>query len=155
MKIDQLQSQKNGTIALLKLEEDSSNSIKIWCDNHSIKCLNPEDLHCTVLYSRKVVPDLDILNGMNIKFQAKIIEWEKFDKALVLKLDSSKINKLHNIMMNQGGTHDFPEFIAHITVSYDYNDEIPVIIPKITVKFNKLLVEPIDKDFSKKIENDN
>ena len=144
---------KDGTIAILKLTDESAEYIKDWCDSHSIDCMPVEKLHCTILYSRKPVPDLTVIDGIEVKFKAEILEWEKFGEALVLKLDSKKIDKLHEILMNQGGTHDFPEYIAHVSVSYSFKGEIPSILPKKVIHFNTLCVEPIDKNFGDKVDD--
>jgi hypothetical protein len=86
-----------------------------------------EDLHTTVLFSRNI---LDKAHHINVsKAQLEGREWRfsplKFDifgtdtAILVLRIDAPEIQFLHDQLINVGGTHDFPTYDPHITLSYN------------------------------------
>lgn len=146
------ESHDNGTFGMLKLSDESANELKNWCDKHNIDCIDPDDLHCTVLYSKKPVPELSKLNDKEVDVLGKIKGWEKLGDALVLELDAPKAAKIHDFMINHGGTSDYPEYIAHTSVMYDVPDdiELPKSLPNFDLIFDKLEIKPIDPDFSAK-----
>lgn len=141
----------HGTIGLLKMPDSCCSMIADWCNKNGIPCLDPHELHCTVLYSRKPVPHLVEVTDHRLKIGGSINGWRKFGSCLVLELDSPEIHKIHGWMRSHGGTHDHPEFIPHVTVCYDHSDEIPNIAPNFDLEFNKLLVKPIDPDYVKNL----
>jgi hypothetical protein len=137
-----------GTIATLKLQDNCARKLKKWCDKHNIQCLDPQDLHCTVLYSKKPVPKFMKINDKALDISAKIVGWKKLGNALVLDLNCPKATKLHDWMIKNGGTHDYPDFIAHVSVAYGYDsDQLPKVKPDMTIDFNKLKIKPIDPDW--------
>ena len=122
---------KKGTYAGVRLSDDDSDFIIDWVKE--LKLPNPtpkKDLHLTLLYSKKYLPDY--------KPAGKIDEWayplkfhvfETFDnkRALVLKVKSPFLLKRHKELMKEhDATYDYPEYIPHITLSYDIGDmEVP------------------------------
>lgn len=72
-----------------------------------------EDLHVTLLYSRKMIqvfPNVD-------EYQATPVSLMSLgDAAVVLKLESTSLVRRHNQLVQQGGTHDFPDYTPHITL---------------------------------------
>lgn len=141
----------NGTIAMLKLSEDSASKISEWCQRQGIECVDPSTLHCTVLYSRVPVEHLSILNDQPVSIEAKIKGWKRLGKALTLELDCSKIKRIHEWMREKGGTHDFPEYIPHLSLNYNWEEkELPNVdlANQPTLKFDRLDVEPINPTYS-------
>lgn len=150
-------SHEHGTISLLRMGKSSADSIGEWCRQRGISCINEEDLHCTVLFSRNPVEHLSELNDTPIKVKARIKSWKKLGSALTLELESPLACKLHEWMRSEGGSHDYPEYIAHTTISYEWpQDELPDECPKMVLEFDRLVVKPINpkhaSDSKSKIE---
>lgn len=139
----------HGTIAMLKLSEACAQTLSEWCRDNRIPCIDKDKLHCTVLYSKKPVEHLVKHNNKKILAQGKILEWKKLGPALTLHLDAPLAHKIHKYMRKQGGTHDFPEFIAHTSVSYDWpQQDLPAVIPEFPLIFDQLHVKAIDPNFA-------
>ena len=84
--------------------------LRAWADEHSVEL--DDDLHVTLLYSRKpvhVVPCLD-------EFVATGDCFDIFGDALVLKLNCPTLKARHEQLIAQGGTHDYPMYNPHLTI---------------------------------------
>lgn len=139
----------HGTIAMLKPSKKVANELYNWCKNNNIQCIDKDDFHCTVLFSKKPVEHLVKHNNKKVIVDAKIKGWKKLGSALTLELHAPRANKIHKYMIEQGGTHDFPDFIAHVSISYDWpNQELPNTTPDIPLIFDKLTVDQIDPNFA-------
>jgi hypothetical protein len=53
----------HGTIALLGLSKNSAQHLKEWCSANNLPCLDEQELHCTVLFSRNPVRQFEKLHG--------------------------------------------------------------------------------------------
>lgn len=111
--------------------------------------VDPEDYHCTVMYSRKAISDKNY-STTNVNIKAKLLNFRFLvheDKTLVLELESPEISKLFESYKKLGATWDFPEYIPHISICTKIQDEnIP--LPKLLdgnfiIRFDKLVVEPL------------
>lgn len=84
--------------------------------------LNPvprEKLHCTICYSRVGIP-YKPLNNYYAGISGELEIWDtKYGRTLVLKLNSDQLKERHDYSMILGATYDFPEYIPHITLSYN------------------------------------
>ena len=157
--LEEEKSEINGTYASLKVTEESRDKLYAWLEKRKIENLLPkEDLHCTVVYSRKKI---NLSKDMaDLPIEAKFLGWENFnpedpEKAiLVLKLKSKEIVELFNEAKELGATHDFDEYIPHISVAT--TNKIPNVKPSFTVEFDKYKIEELDltKSYSKKDESD-
>jgi hypothetical protein len=82
--------------------------------------LNPSDIHCTLLYSRKQVP---LSGNIDVDYDALVSNFELFGdnkEILVIKLLSDDIKKRHKFLMDTyDATYDYDEYIPHITLSYN------------------------------------
>lgn len=131
MKLNEIAKQANGTYMAVKYDKDAAEAIKEL--SNTLKVPNPlsrEKMHTTIIYSRKHAPDLKANNDL-YPIIAKGKELHIFptqDKknALVLKLECEALVNRHNeIMAEHQTTYDFPEYIPHITLSYDCGDFKP------------------------------
>ena len=69
----------------------------------------------------------------------------------MLALDCPDAVIFHNQFMAMGATYDYPEYIPHITIATNYTDAImPQVVPYFSLKFNQLIVEPLDLDYTYK-----
>jgi hypothetical protein len=85
--------------------------------------------HITLVYSRKKIK-MDLNTKINL-----IIKAEKFhifdntkdggDRALVIFFDCPYCNKRHNYAKTMGATWDYPSYESHITLSYNWDKDIP------------------------------
>ena len=129
-----------GTYAGLRFSDtDNDNIEKIARDLGLPNPIQRDDIHMTLLYSRKYLP--------NYKPAGEIDEWaypkefhvfDTFDKkrALVLMVDCPYAIKRHNYLMKEHkATYDYPEYLTHITLSYDIGD---MNLDKIKEKFDTL-----------------
>lgn len=109
-----------------------------------------DKMHVTVLFSRKNIP----VSLESYKFKALPVEIETWKSSsgkknvVVLKLQCPELTKRHNDLIAQGGTHDFPDYQVHVTLSYNHDKEI-----KLPVAFDHLIIqdeytEPLDLDWS-------
>lgn len=139
----------HGTIAMLKPCAEDAEKLHKWCIDNDIPCIDTDKLHCTVLFSKEPVEHLVKHNNQTVTVKSTIKKWKKLGNALTLVLDAPIALKIHRYMRNQGGTHDFPSFIAHISVCYDCTDDkLPDVVPEFPITFDKLEVKPIDPDFA-------
>ncbi len=143
---------KNGTYASLKVSEKSAIKIVEWAKKNKINnVVDAEYLHCTVVFSRKPVPELENWQ-LILPTTVKIKNWrifpqqEKIEKALVLELDASKIINLHNrIEKDLHATYDFDEFIPHITISQKWlSNTVPEKLPNFNIELDKFEVSELD-----------
>jgi hypothetical protein len=122
---------QKGTYAAVKFSQDDEDKIVEVLNKLSIQNpINKNDIHCTLLYSRKFLPNYEPIESPDEwAYPKELIVWDTFDKkrALVLKLDCEYLVKRHRKLMDEHkATWDFPEYHPHITLSYDIGDnEIP------------------------------
>jgi 2'-5' RNA ligase len=143
----EMENKKDGTYSSLILTKNSASRLYSWVKIHDITPqIKKEDYHCTIVFSRKYLPDLDF-GKIDWPIIAKIKAWRKFGDNLVLELESEKIHELNSIAVEAGATSDFDEYIPHITVSADFHGEVPEKLPKLKIYFNSVKIEEIDLDF--------
>ena len=109
--------------------KESKNKIKQLIKQ--LKVDNPiarDKMHCTVIYSRKPISDFTAKGTLDPAIKAipkslKIFQTQEGKNALVLELDCEELHYRHqSIMKEYGATYDYPEYIPHITLSYDCKD---------------------------------
>lgn len=127
------QSTPRGTYAAVKFCKDTTALIQDFCESTQIPNPVPvDDMHCTVIYSRKYLPEFQALGEIDPPNIATFKGFRVFPTssgekvALVLELQSKFLHDRHqSIMKEHGATYDFDEYIPHITVSYDVGDFDP------------------------------
>lgn len=87
--------------------------LRAWADKNKFALV--DDLHVTVLYSRKVV---NVLPSRD-EFVATGDRLEVLGGALVLLLNCPSLQARHAELVAQGGTHDFPDYMCHVTLQKD------------------------------------
>lgn len=118
-----------GTYAAVRFE-DSEDKVK-YLKQIGIPNVN-EELHCTLLYSRKNCPNyepMDMTDGYYYEEaiaypdHLKVFRTRDEKNCLVLVLRSGWLMKRHkDLMKEHNATYDFPEYIPHISLSYDIGD---------------------------------
>lgn len=111
-----------GLYVCAKFNEQTLDNIEALC--RELKVPNPvprEKIHSTILYSRVKVPYVAASGSFEVAETGEldIFVTQEGERALVLKLDSDYLRTRHRYGMALGATYDYPEYIPHITLSYN------------------------------------
>ena len=139
----------HGTIVKLVMNAECADKLINWCKSQNIPCIDKQDLHITILYSKTPVPHLESMHGNNVRVIGKPTDWKVMgDSALTLLLDCPISSQFHNSLKKQGGSHKFNNYIPHATVWYKWDKEFtPNNIPDFLLVFDKIVVSPVDPDW--------
>lgn len=149
-------SHKDGTYVEYKLSEKSAENLKKFCEGLGINnILDPSTFHSTLVYSKTPCPKLAGYDFPTPIFGVgthwSLFTTQKGGKCLVLEVDTANtLEILHDICVKTyGASHGFPEYKAHITISYDYDKKtVPTKVPThISLKYDTVNVKPLDPDF--------
>lgn len=114
----------NGTYVAVKFSADTL--LRLESLQKSIKLSNPlplEELHSTVCYSRNPIYVVPKVGNKIIAVHGFVENLKtKNGNAVILRLDSPYLVERHEQLKRLGATHDFPDYLPHISLSYD--DEI-------------------------------
>lgn len=123
----QLIESLKGTYVGVRFDKESIKTIKEIQSLFKIPNPTPEnDLHSTVVFSRNEI-DFPIKTGIYepidpvVKFH--VFKTQSGKRALVLKIDSEYLKQRHELANQLGATYDFPDYIPHITLSYDIGEK--------------------------------
>ena len=109
-----------------------------------------DKLHMTVIYSRKPCPAASELQDSFAPIGGKVVALKYLPsqtgtQCLVAEVDSADaVNLHHHIRATYGASHDYPSYLAHITLSYDCPSSIRSIQEPIDIGFDQLLVSALD-----------
>lgn len=137
-----------GTYSCLNLSAESSEELYAFCAKLGISNLvNPNEYHCTLIYSRKSCPDIANEDfGLPCKalpIGFRILGTE--EKVLVLEIYCPDATRLHELFMDKhGATHDYPKYIPHITIAGEFNGNLPADIPEFEIEFVGYKVEELN-----------
>lgn len=120
------------------------------------------DMHVTVLYSKHPVDPMKMGETWegNEKGELRIKPGgpralERFDGgAVVLQFASWALQSRHEQMVREGASHDYPEYLPHVTLSYGAADvDLASIVPYSgELRFGPEIFAPIDEDWKAKVE---
>jgi len=118
---------KNGTYFGVVPDEDGMEKIKDLIK--SLKLKNPiedEKIHVTLMYSEDkgnpLIPPSDLT------YEAKPVGFALFGpekNCLVVKLESKDLQARHDELLASGFIHSYDDYSPHVTLSYDYEGELP------------------------------
>lgn len=119
-----------GTYAAAKLSSETKKQIRQYMKNQDIlHPEDPDDMHCTILYSRKPCPDYKAAGKYDEPIPASVKGFEIWPtrdmerNVLVLNLTCKGLTDRHNKLMDEHkASYDFPEYKPHVTFSYDFGD---------------------------------
>lgn len=126
--IEDKDAHKNGTYISVKPDKQSKDALRDWAVTNKIpNPLDVKDMHCTVIYSRKGIPEAkhyDMELPINAKTSGlKIFKQQNGKNCLVTVVKSKDLSAHHETIMDKyGATYDFDTYIPHITLSYDIGD---------------------------------
>jgi len=143
---------ENGTYSSLQVSASSAKKIIAWCEENNVTVSNPDELHCTIVFSKTPVPEVIKLDGKEITVTGKVKEWEVLgEDCLVLMLDCPGASYLHKEITDLGATSDYDEYIAHVTITTHYEtNEVPGVIPDFDIEFDSIQVNELDDDWNDK-----
>jgi hypothetical protein len=140
-------SHPGGTYSALTLSTKSSEELLSFMASLGVDNLEDSDeYHCTLIYSAQPCPEITkedfALPCKALPIEFRVLGKEK--KVLVLEIYCPNASRLHNLFMEKyGATHDYPEYIAHITVAKDFIGEPPVDIPDFQIEFNGMMIKEL------------
>jgi Uncharacterized protein conserved in bacteria len=124
--------------------------------------LSAADMHVTVLYSKQPVDPMKMGETWvgNDKGELRIKPGgpralERFDGgAVVLQFASWELQSRHDQMVREGASHDYPEYLPHVTISYGAEGLDLAAMPPYSgeLRFGPEIFAPIDEDWKAKIE---
>jgi len=94
-----------------------------WAEGQGFRNVE-RDLHVTILYSRTPVDPFKMGESWSPRLTipeggARKVERLGDDGAIVLKFASGELKWRHEEMIGRGASHDFDEFVPHVTITYD------------------------------------
>jgi hypothetical protein len=139
-----------GTFGCLKLHNDQALEIYEWCQSKGIDCQEPDELHCTVMFSERPCPELMKFHRMPFQIPARVTGYRLMGPALAITLDSSGAHEVHNrIMQHSNATYPWPSYIPHMSLNYNEPTDVPEQLPMKNLMFTELHVRPLDANFAK------
>lgn len=141
---DNVTEDQQGTYAGYRVSQDDDDTIMDLLKEIGVS--NPvekSDLHLTLLYSRKFLPDYEPASDTDIwayPSSFHVFNGQDGKNILVLMLDCKDCVKRHKELMKQHkATYDFPEYLPHLTLSYDIGDWFDADADKINSEFKDKL----------------
>lgn len=153
--VEQEERRTSGCYVSCDYDHSTGEKLLDWCVKSLIpKPLHPDKYHSTILYSRAPVPKADeIIKGQG-PWELPVVGFKLFDsvedisaRSLVILLKAPQLEKLHKDLLAAGGTHDYDEFIPHLTVTYFAPrtfDLQALSVPDFKLKIKSLKVEPLN-----------
>lgn len=139
---------EKGTYAGYRISQDDDDTIISLLKEIGVpNPIDKSDLHLTLLYSRKYLDNYEPSSKTDIwaypsKFH--IFKGQDGKNILVLMLDCNECIKRHKYLMQQhDATYDFPEYIPHLTLSYDIGDWFDADVSNINKEFKDKLPKEI------------
>lgn len=146
MKLFELLKDQQGTYAAVEFAPHTVKALHEFYNDHKIpNMIQPNDFHTTLLYSRTHCPNyvpvryhkpmVGVPKEHNVwePKSNKVVETEensKSSRCLVLKYHCPELyQRHHDLMKEHNATYDYPDFIPHITLSYDIEDHSGEDIP--------------------------
>lgn len=127
--------------------------------------LTADDMHVTLLYSRTAVDPMkmgedwssDADGSMRVKPGGPRAIERLGEDAVVLLFGSWALASRHADMVRAGGSHDYPEYQPHVTISYGLPDGVDIDTLKPftgELHFGPEMFEPLDLDWKLKVVED-
>jgi hypothetical protein len=131
-------------------------------ENGFATALPASDMHVTVLYSRSQVDPMKMGRDWREDEKGQIIvrpggprAIEKLgENAVVLRFACPDLDWRHKDMIEAGGSHDWPEYAPHVTISYTAPEGVNIDALKPfngTLRFGPEIFEALDLDWKSKI----
>lgn len=146
-------------VAPLYVYRSLKNSAELlkWARGAGLKNLEPaSELHVTVLYSRQPVDWFALSDGWAYNSElmvsaggARKVERLGEEGAIVLRFASDDLEYSHRRKIEAGASHDYAEYLPHVTIAYDPDGELDLegIEPYVgPLEFGPEMFEALDVD---------
>ena len=148
-----------GTYAKLTLDLSSTKRLEQFCKEQGIDSIPGKDYHCTIVFSRKAVPEIADY-PVHLPVSAHVTGYTIFptssaedenQQSLVLTLESKYLQQIFKTFMDDyGAESDYDEFIPHITLTYNWQGvKVPEELPHFNITFSEFIVEELNLDYVK------
>lgn len=132
-----------------------------WARSQGIKNLvKASELHVTCLYSKTPVDWFNVSEGWSWQQDLEIVaggprKVEALGEgAVVLRFKSTDLEYQHADKVRKGASHDFPEYLPHITLSYDPQVELETVDAyNGKIDLGPEIFEEINLDFAAQLDN--
>lgn len=121
---------KDGTYAGVHFSKKTRDNIIDYVEKHNIPNLTDvDDLHTTLLYSRKHLPNYVAAGRYETPLIGKPLSWKTWKTqegktCLVLPFECKELYQRHkDLMKEHKATWDYDDYKPHITLSYDIGDD--------------------------------
>lgn len=151
-----------GTYVGIRFDDETKNKILNMMQELGLKSpISADKLHSTLVYSDK--KNLDgFKSTAGVKASAKPKKFSMFDnsqnpntKCLVVELDSDYLHSRHSDIVSKYGVEEkFTEYKPHITLSYDYDGDLPddnLLNSLGMLNISDEYDQPIDNNFAKSL----
>lgn len=141
----------------------SAKALAAWAkENGFASTLAESDMHVTVLYSKQPVDPMKMGETWGSEPDGGLIvkaggprAIERFGDAIVLQFASWSLVSRHDDMVRAGASHDFDEYLPHVTISHNMPADFDIEgIKPFTgeLAFGPEIFEPVDEDWKSKIK---
>lgn len=116
---------RNGAFIELKFDRNTLDNLqKYFIENNIPNQINIKEIHTTLLYSRKGISNYIPSNQLKgeILTPKKLHIWKTQEgtNCLVCELENINVVKYHNNLIKyHNASHDYDEYIPHVTFSYN------------------------------------
>jgi len=157
-----------GTYAAVKFDKATVDALQDYIHENNIpNGVAPGKMHTTLLYSRKYCPDYTAQGKISppwIGTPSELDVWptkgknrdEPEKRCLVLKYKCTELSDRHKSLMDEhNASYDFPDYLPHITLSYDIGDLDEKELPDVTKFLGEIKIvdeygEDLDLDWASK-----
>lgn len=145
------------------LKPASAKALIAWAKSNGFtSTLEASDMHVTVLYSKQPVYPMKMGETWGSESDGGLIvnaggprALERFGEgAVVLQFASWNLSSRHDDMVRAGASHDYPEYLPHVTITYSAPEDLDLeTIKPFTgeLAFGPEIFEPLDLDWKSKI----
>lgn len=118
--------------------------------SQGLNIIKPSELHCTVAYSTKSFehednPETIVVSPVDVEMHLSTLG----DNCIVLKINNQEVTKRHEKTIEEGATHGYTTYQAHITLKYSGTDlDISKLIkPDFDILLGNETTEPLNLDW--------
>lgn len=104
----------------LKLDAAQAREIHKMLKIAGIECLDPKDLHCTIMYDESN-PNIKLLKNTKT-YNATVKSVGMLGDAIVLHFDSPGLHQRHKELKNAGFNDTYPVYKPHMSINYKPKD---------------------------------
>ena len=162
MKLDEVKKKTpDGTFAGVNFDKSTTDAVLKYIKENDIPHgLRGHEMHATLLYSKKYLPDYEpagklkkplvgTFSGFEIFESSKDDDTGKKKNCLVMRFICESLSQRHlSLMKEHGATYDYDEYKPHLTMSYDAGDFDPDKLPS----YNKDLI--IIEEYGSDLQDD-